>query len=61
VTALDSRMRFVRAAAARGSRRRRVEVLAAVVLADAEGIETDLIGVLDLLNEVLQAFRRSDG
>ena len=50
------------------SRRRRaeddggggVEVLGAVVLADSEDVQPDLIGVLDLLDQVAQPIRRRD-
>ena len=51
-----------------GARRRRgedhrrggVEELLAMVLADPEHIEPDLVGVLDLLDQVAQALRRAD-
>ena len=38
---------------------RGVEVLLAVVLADAEGVEPDLVGALDLLEQVLHALGRA--
>jgi hypothetical protein len=38
--------------------RRRVEEVLAVVLADAEGVEADLVGALDLGDEIAQPLRR---
>ena len=61
VTALVSRIRFVRSAAARehDGRRRDGEV-GAVVLADAEDVEADLVGELDLLDQVAQPLAGAD-
>ena len=60
VTALESRMRFVRAAAAArmtvGAESRKSR---AVVLADAEDVEPDLIRELDFVDEVAERRRRS--
>ena len=55
MTALVSRMRLVRAAR-RGEhdRRRRDGEVGPVVLADAEDVEPDLVGQLDLLEQVAQ-------
>ena len=61
VTALVSRMRVVRAAAAAsttagvGDRE-----LGSMVLPDAEHVETDLLGELDLLHEIVQPLLRAD-
>ena len=53
VTALVSRMRLVRAAAAaEHDRRRRDREVGPVVLADAEDVEADLVRELDLLDQV---------
>ena len=53
VTALVSRMRSVRAAtAASTTAGRRDREVGAVVLADAEHVEADLVGQLDLLQQV---------
>ena len=58
VTALVSRMRLVRsAAAARTTAGRGDGEVGAVVLADAEDVEADLVGELDLLDEVAQGAR----
>ena len=59
VTALVRRMRFV----ARGRRgehdgRRGDGEVGPVVLADAEDVEADLVGELDLLDQVAQPLRR---
>ena len=55
VTALVSRMRFVRARRrAEHDRRRRDDEVGPVVLADAEDVEPDLVGQLDLLEQVAQ-------
>src|SRR5258708_7134138 len=41
-------------------RRRRVEVLLAVMFADSKHVEPDLVGVFDLLNQIAQALRPAD-
>src|SRR5262249_14633525 len=63
VTALVSRMRLVPAPGAggrRNDRRGRDHEGLAVVLAHAEHVEPDLVGELDLLDEVPQALLRRD-
>ena len=61
VTALVRRMRSVRAAAAaEHDRRRRDGEVGPVVLADAEDVEPDLVGELDLLDQVAQPLRGAD-
>src|SRR5262249_32509526 len=45
---------------AEDDRRRRIEKLPAMVLADAEHVESDFVGVLDLLDELAQPLRRVD-
>ena len=53
VTALVSRMRRVRAAAAaRMIGRGRIQVFLAMVFADAEDVEPDLVGMFDLLQQL---------
>ena len=52
VTALVSRMRFVRAAARQRDGRRGDGEVGTVVLADAEDVEAELVGQLDLLEQV---------
>ena len=61
MTALVSRIRVVRAAAAgeHDGRRRDGEV-GPVVLADAEDVEPDLVGELDLLEQVAEPLRGRD-
>jgi len=39
---------------------RRIQEVLTVVFADSEGIESDLVGKLDLFDEVLQSLRRTD-
>ena len=59
MTALVRRMRSVRAAAAaEHDRRRRDDEVGPVVLADAEDVEADLVGELDLLDQVRAAAAR---
>ena len=61
MTALVSRIRSVRAAAAAehdGGRRDRE--VGPVVLADAEHVEADLVGELDLLDQVAQPLGGAD-
>ena len=59
VTALVSRMRFVRAPRrAEHDRGRRDGEVRPVVLADAEDVEPDLVGELDLLHQIAQPLRR---
>ena len=54
-------MRLVRsAAAAQRHNRRRSRIVRPVVLAEAEDVEADLIGQLDLLDQVAQALMRAD-
>ena len=54
-------MRLVRAAAAReNDGRRGVEELAAVVFADTEDVQPDLVGVFDLLDQVAEAIGCAD-
>ena len=56
LTALVSRMRAVRsAAAAKHDRGRRDREVGPVVLADAEDVQAHLVGQLDLLHQVAQA------
>ena len=60
MTALDSRMRL--GALGRGReqhRRRRGQEIRPVMLADAEHLQADLIGQLDLLHQVAQPLRRA--
>ena len=60
VTALVRRMRFVRAAAGgEHDGGRRDGVVGPVVLADAEHVEPDLVGELDLLDQLAQAALRA--
>ena len=61
MTALVSRMRSVRAAAAaEHDRGRGDDEVRAMVLAHAEDVEADLVGELDLLHQVAQPLLRAD-
>ena len=61
VTAVVRRMFLVRAAAAaRMIGGRGVEVFGAVMFADAEDVEADLVGEFDLFEEMGDALRRGD-
>ena len=61
LTALVRRIRSVReAAAAEHDGRRRDGEVGPVVLADAEHIEADLVGELDLLDQIADALLRAD-
>ena len=61
MTALVRRIRSVRAAAAaEHDGRRRDDEVRAVMLADAEDVEPDLVGQLDLLDQVAQPLLGAD-
>ena len=60
MTALVSRMRLVRSAAAASRSAGAEAEVGPVMLADAEHVEADLVGELDLLDQVAQPPVRAD-
>ena len=58
MTALLNLMRLLRSAAAPSRRSERSRKVRPMMLADAEHLEADLVGELDLLDQVAQPLRR---